>query len=192
MAYSTYTTEAIVCGGRDRNTFDRSLLLFTRSGGMLYAEARAVRREHSKQRCAVQDFTRVRVSLIRGKSGWRVGSIEALENFYSQAGDKDARGSVIRIVKMVRRFTRGEEAHAEVYDYVAKALTLLATPVTNRSFFEALAQVHFLGLLGYVAVEALPPELRAYDLQAGATEVRPEYAAILERHINSGVEHSHL
>lgn len=192
MAYSTYTTEAIVCGSRDRNTFDRSLLLFTRAGGMLYAEARSARREESKQRYALQEFTRVRVSLVRGKSGWRIGSIEALENFYSRAKSREARGSVVRLIKLVRRLTPGEEAHIEAYDYVLEALHQLAVDVVDRRFLEALAQVHFLALLGYVAIGSLPPVLQNYTLVPHAETPAVEFITLLERHLKSSLEYSHL
>lgn len=192
MRYTTYTTEALVCGGRDRNTFDRSLLLYTREGGMLYAEARAARREHSKQRFALQDFTRVRVSLVRGKATWRIGSIEALENFYATAEGREARGSVVRLIKMVRRFARGEEAQTEVYDYVKEALTVVAGTISNRPYVDALIQVHFLGYLGYVAIASLPAPLQSINLVACQLAYKPEYLELLEGLIVSSIEHSHL
>ena len=38
---------------------------------MVLAAARSVREEKSRQRYALQEFALVRVSLIKGKSGWR-------------------------------------------------------------------------------------------------------------------------
>lgn len=190
MSYATYTTEAIVCGTRDRNTTDRSFLLFTREGGMLYADARGVRREASKQRSALQDFTRVRVSLIKGKVGWRVGSVEALLNYYSQAVDRSARGSVVSLIKLVRRFARGEEPMPEVYDFVSEALMFLTGPVAERSAFDALVQVRFLGHLGYVALETLPIAVRGPLAEMGSLE--DEHKDVLLVHLASAVEHSHL
>ena len=63
MSYQTYTTEALVCGTYDRNTADRSYRLFARELGMLFADARSVRLEKSRQRMALSDFSLVRVSL---------------------------------------------------------------------------------------------------------------------------------
>lgn len=190
MAYATYTTEAIVCGTNDRNTVDRSFLLFTREGGMLYAQARGVRRETSKQRSALQDFTRVRVSLIRGQSGWRVGSIEALENYYARAVDRAARGSVVAFMKLIRRFTRGEEASPIVYDYVVEALGCISGVVAERATFDALVQVRFLGHLGYVALETLPSETLGPLEAMRALDSR--HLPMLEKHLASAVAHSHL
>lgn len=190
MAYATYTTEAIVCGTHDRNTVDRSFLLFTREGGMLYAHARGVRREASKQRSALQDFTRVRISLVRGRTGWRVGSVEALQNYYTDAVDRAARGSVVAFIKLIRRFTRGEEPSPAVYDYVVEALGHLVGAVPERLTFDAVVQVRFLGYLGYVALETLPVETRG-PLELLHT-LTPKYLPLLEQQLASAVEHSHL
>lgn len=192
MAYSTYTTEAIVCGTRDRNTTDRSFLLFTQSGGMLYAEARAVRRESSKQRSALQDFTRVRISLIRGKAGWRVGSVEALENYYTSAVDREARGSVVALIKMLRRFAKGEEAMTEVYEFMKSALVLVVQAQKERTFLDAYIQVHFLAYLGYVALGTLPAPLQCEDIEAVASLASKDYEALLRIQLESAVNHSHL
>lgn len=192
MSYSTYTTEAIVCGTHNRQTTDRSFLLFTRDGGMLYAEARGVRREGSKQRSALQDFTRVRISLIRGKAGWRVGSVEALENYYASAVDRAARGSVVALLKLLRRFARGEEPMTPVYDFVLLALASLARPVVDRPFLDAYIQVHFLTMLGYVALETLPAPLRQFDLVAAPALATPHHLAHLATKLESAIDHSHL
>ncbi len=192
MSYSTYTTEAIVCGTRDRNTTDRSYLLFTRDGGMLYAEARGARREGSKQRYALQDFTRVRISLVRGKAGWRVGSVEALENYYTTATDRSARGSVVAFVKLLRRFARGEEPHPELYAYTERVLPVLAASQEMRSFLEAFVQVHALALLGYVALGALPEPLRNPAVAGAAALASVDYEARLQVALESAIAHSHL
>ena len=85
MAYQTYITEAIVCGSYDSNTSDRSFLLFAREAGMIYAHAKSVREERSKQRYALQVCSHVRVTLIRGKSGWKIAGVEPQQNLYALA-----------------------------------------------------------------------------------------------------------
>jgi DNA repair protein RecO len=192
MSYSTYTTEAIVCGTRNRNTTDCSYLLFTRDGGMLYAEARGARREGSRQRYALQDFTRVRISLVRGKAGWRVGSVEALENYYTEAVDRAARGSVVALVKLLRRFARGEESHPELYHYTKRVLPVLAAPCAERSFVEVFVEVHTLALLGYVALGALPLALRNPSVSEAPLLASADHLARLQTALESAIAHSHL
>ncbi len=161
MAYATYITEAMVCGTRHRNGADSSFLLFTREAGMLFADAKSVREERSRQRYALQDFSSIRVTLIRGKSGWRIGSIEALDNYYAAAHDKAARGSVVKIIRLLRRFVHGEEPHRQLFDYVTEALNVLRNNVTERSFLETVIQLELMRLLGYVDEAKLPPDIIA-------------------------------
>ncbi len=150
MAYATYTTEAIVCGTFKRNTADASFLLFTREAGMLYADARSVREERSRQRYALQDFSRLRVSLVKGKVGWKIGSAEALENFYHDAPDRAVRGSVVSLIRFVRRFCQGESLDAELYDMVVSALRILPTRPAMQIVLVRLVEVRLLVHLGYV------------------------------------------
>jgi DNA repair protein RecO len=159
MSYETYTTEALVCGTFDRNTADRSFLLFTREAGMLYADARSVREERSRQRYALQNFSLLRVSLVKGKHSWKIGSIEPIKNYYHEAVNKAARGSIVTICRLMRRFVKGEEVNPKLYDHVIATLEVLRQDHTRRSFVEMVTAVQILGQLGYVDVSKLPSQL---------------------------------
>lgn len=192
MAYETYTTEALVCGTFDRNTADRSFLLFTREAGMLYADARSVREERSRQRYALQDFSLLRVSLVKGKRGWRVGSIEPIKNYYHDAVDKAARGSVVQLGRLLRRFLKGEEVHTRLFDYVREALEVLRTDPTKRPFVELVITVEILGFLGYVDANQVPEELRGLGPTAIAAHQSEKLHKHLERLYTHAVSVSHL
>lgn len=153
MSYQTYTTEALVCGVFDSNTADKSYLLFTKRAGMLYATARSVREERSKQRYALQLFSRITISLVRGKSGWRIGSVEALENQFLAAKTRVVRGSVVSVIKLVRQYIHGEEPMHALYDEVLQSIKFLAqlSDSADRPAFEALIKVRILAQLGYIA-----------------------------------------
>jgi recombinational DNA repair protein (RecF pathway) len=121
---------------------------------MLFADARSVREERSRQRYALQDFSRVRVSLVKGKAGWKIGSVEALENFYQRAVTREERGRVVAIIRFVRRFCHGESIDPTLYDQVITALTLCHQSTNLPAYFMRLVEVKLLILLGYVAVPA--------------------------------------
>lgn len=160
MSYTTYTTDAIVCGTYDRNTADRSYRLFTRELGMLWADARSVRLEKSKQRFGLCDFSHIRVSLVRGKSGWKVGSVVALGNYYHDATDQSARGSVVQVVRHLRRYLSGEEANVPLFDYIQLALQVLSGAIQERVFVQEAILVRILADLGYVARPHIPTGLQ--------------------------------
>ncbi len=192
MAYQTYTTEAVVCGTFNKNTADRSYLLFTREAGMLYAEAKSVREERSRQRMSLQDFSLVRVSLVKGKSSWKIGSIECLTNYFMSAEDKEARGSVVKVVKFLRRFYGGQEAAPALFDYMVSALARLTTATPHREFTELVVQVHLLHELGFADTRAVPPVAQADTLLVSDSDSTPEHTEALEAVIKRAVETSHL
>lgn len=161
MAYTTYTTDALVCGTYDRKTADRSYRLFTRELGMVWADARSVRLEKSRQRMALCDFSLVRVSLVRGKGGWKVGSVAAHHNFYHSAINQAARGSVVTIVRLLRRYVQGEVAEPALFDFVVESLHVLSNDVPERIFADQVITLRILAELGYVARPNVPPELLA-------------------------------
>jgi recombinational DNA repair protein (RecF pathway) len=151
MSYIVYTSEAIVCGSFLSNTADKTFLLFTKSAGMVYASARSVREERSRQRYALQDFSVIQVSLIRGKAGWRIGSVEGEQNIFGVAASREARGSVVRVLKLMRRYVQGEEPHPALYDECKDALVYLARPdITRRVLAEEIITARILYQLGYM------------------------------------------
>ena len=155
MTYATYITEAIVVGSFANNTADKSFLLFTKRAGMLYASARSVREERSKQRYALQDFSLITVTLIKGKTGWRVGSVDTEGNIFGDALSRQARGSVVRILKLLRRFVAGEEPHPELYDELVYALRYLAADIaSHRVLAEEIIEARILSVLGYMSQTA--------------------------------------
>jgi len=179
MAYATYTTDALVCGTYDRNTADRSYRLFTRELGMLWADARSVRLEKSKQRMALADFSLVRVSLVRGKSGWKIGSVTSQTNYYHIAGDQATRGSVVAVMRLLRRYVQGEEKQVELFDFVNDALLVGVGVVSERIWFDQCVAVRLLTLLGYVSVTKLPPAIQDSNAETFADSYSSENQALV-------------
>ncbi len=171
MSYVTYTTEAIVCGTYDRNTADRSYRLFTRELGMVYADARSVRLEKSRQRHALQDFSHIKVSLVKGKGGWKIGSVTELQNYYASATDKAARGSVVTIIRLLRRFVAGEETQSELFDEALAALEFLSGEPEHRACYQQVSLQRLLAMLGYIPTADVPTEFRSIPLREIPTDV---------------------
>ncbi len=193
MTYVTYTTEALVCGSFDQNTADRSFLLFTREAGMLFAVAKSVREERSLQRPALQDFSRIRVSLIKGKTGWRIGSVEAISNDYALATTREIRGSVVAVYRLLRRFIRGEEPVGELYDVVVSSLdVLLLNNLNNRRLIELKTEMEILACLGYVDANVVPIILRGLSHIEVSHIIDSKLEVQLEIIISKARENSHL
>lgn len=156
MAYQTYTTEAIVCGSRANNTADKAFLLLTSEAGILWATARNVRSENSKQRFALQDFALIRVSLIKGKAGWRIGSVEGEKNYWREvagSGAAEGRAAVVSLIRLLRQFLHGEVAHPGIFEDTKTILSevALVTDQEARQTMVDIFSVRLLYNLGYIA-----------------------------------------
>lgn len=182
MAYATYTTEALVCGSKYVNTADRAYLLLTKDSGILWANARSVREESSKQRYALQDFSRVKISLVKGKSGWRVGSVESLINYFFAADERESRASVQRIVKLIRRFMHGEEASGAIYIDTIHALSGAVAGIPDA---DELFELRLLFALGYVKTDDTYAALLEGELSEHVEKVIPATARQAIKHAQS-------
>lgn len=152
MSYQTYTTDALVVGSIDCLTADRLIVLFTRDAGLVHARAMGVRKEKSKLRYGLQDFSLVLVSLVRGKSGWRIIGAERPRNLYFSASDRSVRGALLRTLKIVRRLVRGEETHTALYDILTDGLSILPHCTEDEiARAERILTLRILFALGYIA-----------------------------------------
>lgn len=148
MAYKTYITEALVCGSENRNTADRSLLLFTRDAGMLYASVKSIRKEESKHRYALQECSHAKITLVRGKAGWRIAGAEAIRNLYANAKTRETRLFLRNIILLLRRVVHGEVSHPEIFDDLIEASAFVNEH--NHKAFEQVCTLRMLYVLGYV------------------------------------------
>lgn len=159
---------------------------------MLFAEARSVREERSRQRYALQDFSRIRVSLVRGKQSWKIGSVEAVTNDFSAATSREARGSVVSLYRLLRRLIRGEEASPELFDFCQQALSILVLPSTDRAFLESCIQIRLLSALGYVDNEAVPKIIRSCPLEEVVSHQTASLLVQMRVLHDQAIEHSQL
>ena len=152
MPYKVYITDALVCGHKNLNTSDKVYQLFTREAGMLWVTAQSVRMEKSKHRYALQDFSHIRVSLVRGKGGWRIVSSEVQDNLYYTTSNRYTRATVRNVLRLLRRVVRGEEAHAGLFDDVMHGFAHLG--VVADTPLETVLMLRIMYALGYVPAAA--------------------------------------
>lgn len=191
MAYEKYTTDALVLGSFERGEADKTLVLYTHAHGLIYARCSGMRKEHSRMRYALQDYSCASVSLVRGKSGWRVaGAHEQL-----CATGKPHAGLIIfaRIARLLRRLVHGEEAHPYLFDTLKRAHTALLTDAKQQELVELVCVARMLHALGYLSAEGMGTALFAHtsykmaDIH-GASEKRKA----LIRSINEAITESQL
>src|ERR1700733_3333657 len=114
--YQKYQTEALILKSFEQGEADKVFALFTHDFGLVRARASAVRSEHSKMRFAMQKYARAKVSLVKGKRGWRAAGASSLK---SASGDLRGITTFARISELVLRLVHGEEKN----DYLFAALS---------------------------------------------------------------------
>jgi DNA repair protein RecO len=191
MSYKTYITDALVCGARTSNTSDKSFLLFTREAGMLYASAKSVREERSKQRYSLQEFSIIRVTLVHGKAGWRITGAEPILNVYTIQRTREARALVRNIIRLLRRLIQGEVPHELLYDEV---VTILRTEHTGKEGpLEEVLTLRVLNMLGYIApTEEIASLFAPTDIGRLAGALDPTMAHTRSAIIEKALRESHL
>jgi len=151
--YQTYITEALVCGSYDSNTADRSFLLFTKEAGMIYAHAKSVREERSKQRYALQECSHIRATLVRGKTGWKIAGVEPIQNLYAKAESREARTLIRNSIRLLRRVIQGETVHSDIFSDVIEVCA--QAEKYSHTHLEGILGLRILHSLGYIAPNGL-------------------------------------
>lgn len=168
-----------------------SYLLFTREAGMLWASAKSVREERSKHRYALQDFSIVRTSLVRGKGGWKVTGTEPIDNLYYTASTREGRTLLRNIVRLLRRFLHGESATPALYDDVLSALSQV--PEQDAADVELVLALRILHALGYVAPrDAYRVLVETQNAHEACAALSPENLAHGKKAIEHALTVSHL
>lgn len=170
--YQKYHTEALVLGSREIGEADRTVLLYTKDFGLVRARASAVRTEHSKMRYALQDYSRVNVSLIKGTRGWRTAGAAALT---SAVGDRRGVAAFARISELVLRLVHGEEASEYIFAALKEAHhALMREECEAFGVIEIVCVARVLYTLGYISNEALSTALFTHTAYTGESLLEAE------------------
>jgi recombinational DNA repair protein (RecF pathway) len=194
MAYHTYTTDALVLESSEGIAADRTVVLFTREVGLVHGRAVSVRRENSKLRYGLQDFSRLTVSLVQGRHGWRIIGAERCTNLYFRAAGRPHRAALLRSVRLLRRLVRGESADTALYDQlVADLVHLTGVEESAVPSAERVLSLRLLASLGYVAPHtAYAPVLAARSPQEACDLLTTAASDASVRAIDRALSVSHL
>ena len=168
MSHTKYHTDAIILGGANTGEADKFIQMLTHDFGLVGVHARGVRKAASKQKSYLQNLTLAHVSLVRGRNIWRLTHVQEGREALLLSQSEALRNAAARIVHLLRRFIRGEEAHPELFSSVRKGLLYMSENHSSRKnvqHIESLIALRILFFLGYVA----PGESLSRILEAGDT-----------------------
>ncbi len=151
-------TEGIVVSAHNVGEADRLFSVFTRDLGLVYASGRGVRNIQSLQRYGLQLLSRVDVSFVRSRGGWRITNVTPKDSLLAlSGGDMTRRLFVTRVVGLVKRLIVGEEANIHVYTALETSFAFLFDEALSHDEVETLEVItvlrllHFLGYLKHVS-----------------------------------------
>lgn len=156
MSHHIYHTDSFILGSRDSGEANRVFSFYTKELGLVRAHAQGIRLSKSKLRFVLQDYSVVRVDLVKGKEVWRVTSAQPiiLELAYKNV-EKDVSINIYkmfaRVFNLLERLAPEAEANEEVflhiqnmYDYLGK------NEITDLALIEVLFALKILASLGYI------------------------------------------
>jgi len=124
--YSKLSTQAIILKSEDVGEKDVFLSIFTREFGFVFAKATGVRTSSSRLRFSLQSMTLCFVSLVHGKTGWILTNATFLKSYYFESTKQIQKQTIIKILHLLGRLYIGEEAHAELFDFIEEKLDMIA------------------------------------------------------------------
>jgi recombinational DNA repair protein (RecF pathway) len=189
--YEKYQTEALVLRSYERGEADRVFALFTREFGLVWARASSVRRESSRLRYSLQNYSISNVSLVRGKTGWRAVGATARTHI---EGGVTAAATFARIASLVERLVNGEEKSEYLFATLSDAHAALRRESRElHGAIELLCVARVLYALGYVSAEALGTALFTHTAftHAELTEAEAARTKLLSS-VNRALNETHL
>ena len=81
MSYHIYQTEGVILSSHLAGESNRFYYIYTEEFGLIGVWGQGVRKLESKLRFNLQDFSHVRIHLIRGKNMWKLTDVDRISSF---------------------------------------------------------------------------------------------------------------
>lgn len=189
-----YHTEGIILGSRNFGEAGKYYSLFTRDLGFIYASAQGVRKMSSKLRFVLQDYSYIKVDLIKGKDFWRVTSASKGNGLESLTKTSTKFEVFYNLAKLLKKLLAGEEPNESLFNDVLSGLYLLEKTEKEEDLrnVEVVMVLRILNNLGYIGgskdLETLISSPFEQDLVLEVFKQRKEVL----KHINQALKETHL
>ena len=147
-----YHTEGIILGSKNYGEAGKYYSLLTRDLGLINASAQGVRKISSKLRFVLQDFSYIKVDLVRGKDFWRLTSASKtnkLENLSKNIISSEIFANISRLLK---RLLQGEYPNEALFNDLLVGLSFLEKTKSQSEAenIEVIIVLRILNNLGYI------------------------------------------
>lgn len=188
-----YHTEGIILGSGDFGETGKYYSIFTRDLGMIYASAQGVRKMSSKLRFILQDFSYLKIDLVRGKDFWRITSASKT-NKLEKLSQPETFEVFINISKLLKRLLAGEDPNRDLFMDLINGLSVLEkskTPEELRNV-EAIIVLRVLNNLGYIGGNEILKDFIKSPFEEDLVFKASENRTKILHQINKALKETHL
>lgn len=190
-----YTTEAIIIKSLPIGEANKLYFLLTKDLGFVMATAQSVRLSKSKLKGHLETFCLVNISIVKGKSYWRITNVESI--LQNGVIKNHGKLSVLHNASvLLLRLIHGEEKNEHIFESVKSAYVFcrdIDLSLDELKSLEALVILRILHFLGYIK------KIGALSIFSESINMTPEFLddfsrvrkeAIIE--INRALKETHL
>lgn len=151
MSYHHYTTEGVILKRENRGENDAVYVVFTELLGLIVVHASGIRLLKSKLRFVLQPGNRVHITVVRGKTLWRVTTCSLVYSL-----PKDMHIVLLRFYKLLRTHLVFDEPVTHIYNHVRSFLVVdknvyTQAPALRTAEIVTTARILFsLGMLDHI------------------------------------------
>ncbi|MFZ2621457.1 MAG: recombination protein O N-terminal domain-containing protein [Minisyncoccia bacterium] len=152
MSYHIYTTPGIILKRTPFGEANIMLHVLTRDLGLIIASARSARLSVSKLRSALQEYTYVSLSCIKGKNGWKITNVVENGSFFYEYPEY-SHVTMAQVASVLMKMIPGESPHPEIFETIESGFEFLESlREVSTPDFEVLIVLRILYQLGYVVI----------------------------------------
>ena len=188
-----YHTEGIILGSQNYGETGKYYSIFTRDLGMIYASAQGVRKISSKLRFVLQDFSYVKIDLVKGKDFWRITSVSKT-NKLEKLSNPEILKVLVNISKLLKRLLAGEDPNKDLFLDLISGLSILEKSETENELrnIEVIIVLRILNNLGYIGGEDILKDFIKSPFEEDIIwKVKENRMKILHQ-INKALKETHL
>ncbi len=147
MSHEIYTTKGFIISSENKAEADKVFFIFTKDLGLVRATAQGVRKQESKLRYSLQDFSYSEFSFVLGKQGWKIVNATPLNFFENKIQNSPTKVQTLRLLK---KLCPQDEPHPNLFSELEKAFIFMdKNKIVLDKSMEALLVLKVLSFLGY-------------------------------------------
>ncbi len=188
-------THGFILSSRNTGEANKMLSIYTREMGLVRAAAQGIRLNKSKLRFSLQDFSYIKIDLVRGRDIWRVTSASTITSFPYARADRESLLLIARIGKLIERLCDGEEESGKIFDDFIQALYMLddsSISISTRAALELHLVLRIMNTLGYIGESAMLAQYLSTPFDQKETEAILKERQSIIAHINKALNESGL